>query len=1024
MKTIFESCQPRDEVLKGELKDEIFRASLNDVHQGKAEDVYQNPKTFFDHTYRTDGLKTLLNEALGRLTGVKAANSPAIRLETSFGGGKTHNLIALYHLASGNVTHEMVSDLLPTKLLPSAPITAIPLIGSDLDPSGGMSHGDITTYTLWGELAYQVGGAKAYKLMETNDRERVRPGETSIKNLLGAAPALILIDELTAYLRAAKGIKVGDTTLAEMTTSFFMSLLGAVGSLEKVVVVYTLADSKDAFAQETEQMHQVLIEASRVSARQERVITPTSETEIAPIVTRRMFKTIDSASAAETAKNYHEFFNQIMVQNVDLPPRAVQPEYMQEMGTAYPFHPELLTTLNRKTSTIPNFQKTRGALRLLGMVIRKLWETQPQDTFLIHPCHLNLGTEDILNDLTSRLERPKFRHVVEADIVTPLKGSKAHAQVIDEPWLQAGKNPYAGRAGTAIFLHSIVQGIASGVASADLLLAVLQPGDDPALLQKALDRLYDTCWFLEYDGNRYRFKTEPSINKIIEDEMQLVGQTKAKAELDNRIKSVWKKGPLKPEYFPAEAAEVDDDTKEPKLVVIHYDAASTSQDKPQPPELVLKIFERTGVSEGYRTYKNNLLFLVADKDHIDSMVNGMRRYLAIRRIVKDEERYKEFSKTDREKLKAELDEAELFVRVAITRTYRFLYYPSADAAKKMGFLSREALPAQDQGDVKKDQSQVILKRLKDLNKVLAADDSQIPAAFLKAKAWPGEQTSMTSEALRKAFSQKLSLKMLLDINQLKKTIRNGIDQGIWVYFDTETQRAYGKDAPPPPVQISEDVVLYLPEEAERLGLWPPKDTCPKCGKEKATCTCEPELCPVCQKLVLECVCGKPACPKCGQDPCRCIGKINAEGPPAQAFQSIYDQAQDKKINVLESLQIKIEGMGSETINDIVALGLAVPQMGKVDCSVTFHLNTEFGSGQTFSATFNGPWDRYKRLKTITDAFAKEASKISARMSLTLSFQEGLEIQEDRFLMMKEILTTLEVGKIQVTVEPPNEGDEK
>ncbi len=430
------------------------------------------------------------------------------------------------------------------------------------------------------------------------------------------------------------------------------------------------------------------------------------------------------------------------------------------------------------------------------MVIRRLWEKKPKDTFLIHPCHLDLEVEDIVNDLTSRLERPKFRHVVEADIMTPLKGSKAHSQVIDEPWLQAGKQPYAKRSSTAIFLHSIVQGVASGVATADILLAVLQPGDDPALLQKALDRLYDTCWFLEYDGNRYRFKTEPSINKIIEDEMQLVGQTKAKAELDNRIRSVWKKGPLSPEYFPAEAAEVDDDTKEPKLVVIHYDAASSTQEKEQPPELVLKIFERTGISEGYRTYKNNLLFLVADQDQIDPMVNGMRRYLAIRRIVKDAERFTEFSKTDREKLKNELDEAELFVRVAITKTYRYLYYPSADAPRKKGHLSRESLPAQDQGEVKKDQSQVILKRLKDLNKVLTADDSPLPAAFLKAKAWPGEQTSMTTEALRKAFAQKLSLKMLLDINQLKKTIRNGIDQGTWVYFDTEIQRAYGKGAPP------------------------------------------------------------------------------------------------------------------------------------------------------------------------------------------------------------------------------------
>jgi hypothetical protein len=361
--------------------------------------------------------------------------------------------------------------------------------------------------------------------------------------------------------------------------------------------------------------------------------------------------------------------------------------------------------------------------------------------------------------------------------------------------------------------------------------------------------------------------------------------------------------------------------------------------------------------------------------------------------------------------------------VAITKTYRFLYYPSADAPKKKGHLSRESLPAQDQGEVKKDQSQVILKRLKDLNKVLTADDSPLPAAFLKAKAWPGEQTSMTTEALRKAFAQKLSLKMLLDINQLKKTIRNGIDQGTWVYFDTEIQRAYGKGAPPPPVHVNEDSVLYVQEEAERLGLWPPKDTCPRCGKEKSECTCEPELCPVCKKPVQECICGKPVCPKCGQDPCICVGVIKAEGPPAQAFQSLYDQAQDKGINAFARLQIQIEGMGSEIVNDVVALGLAVPQMGKADCSLNYQLNTEFGEGQTFTATFSGPWDRYKRLKSITDAFAKEASKASARMNLSLDFQEGLDLQDDRFSMMKEILTTLEIGKIQVTAEPKKEGEQ-
>jgi hypothetical protein len=264
--------------------------------------------------------------------------------------------------------------------------------------------------------------------------------------------------------------------------------------------------------------------------------------------------------------------------------------------------------------------------------------------------------------------------------------------------------------------------------------------------------------------------------------------------------------------------------------------------------------------------------------------------------------------------------------------------------------------------------------------------------------------------------------MLLDVNQLKKTIRNGIDQGIWVYFDTDSQRAYGKDAPPPPVQISEDIILYTPEEAKRLGLWPPKDTCPNCGKERIECTCEPELCPVCQNPVLKCTCAKPACPKCGQEPCICKGVIVAEGAPAQAFQSIYDQAQDKGIDTLVSLSIHIEGMGSEVVNDLIALGIAVPQMGKADYSINYNLSAEFGEGQNFSATFQGPWDRYKRLKTITDAFAKEASKASAVMNLSIGFQEGLNLQDDQFSMMKEILTTLEVGKIKVNAEPKTEGD--
>src|SRR5439155_10855408 len=148
---------------------------------------------------------------------------------------------------------------------------------------------------------------------------------------------------------------------------------------------------------------------------------------------------------------------------------------------------------------------------------------------------------------------------------------------------EAGKPSYSGRVATTVFLHSLVQTGQSGVDPADLRLAVVQPGDDPALLDKAMQRLTDRCWFFEYDGNRYRFKTEPALRKIVDDEMGLIGKIKAKAELDERIKKVWKKGVFTPEFFPAEADAIDDDAQAPKLVVIHYDAAALKGAKTTPP---------------------------------------------------------------------------------------------------------------------------------------------------------------------------------------------------------------------------------------------------------------------------------------------------------------------------------------------------------------------------------------------------------------------------------------------------------
>ena len=946
MKLIFETCEPRPEVLKGELKEDIFAARLMDVILEKAEDVYQKPQTFFENTYPTGGLKALAEEVFGRLTGKRPANNSVIRLETAFGGGKTHNLIALYHIAQGRADARMLRGLLSPELVPAKAIpNVVGVVGSDLETSQGFQHSDtgVTTWTLQGEIAHQLGGKKAYEIVRKSDEERGAAAVQTFERLIGDAPTLVMLDEMGRYLRAGKAVATANkrSDLAEQTVATLISLLDFASAKPHVAIVLTLADSSDAFGRETDDLRKELDESKRVSNRRERVLIPTNETEISAIVTHRLFRKIDRKAAETTAAAYNQYYTKLRDQEANLPDRAFRAEYSQE----------------------------------------------------------------IVNDLTSRLDRPAFRQVVEADIVSPKTGTQAHAQELDADRIAQGKPAYATRAAKTVFLHSLTQGVASGVDPADLTLASLQPGDEPAILTKAIQDLEARAWFLEWDGHRYRFKTEPSLNKLVTDEAALVGRVKAKEELDARIRQVWKKGPLVPVYFPSEADDVDNDAGDPRLAVIHYDAATVSPSQDVPPELVQKIFDHSGTMEGYRTYKNNVLFLVADADQVDHMVEVAQRYLAIRRIVGDGDRMAELSKEQREKLKGMQEAAELLVRVAITKAYRHLYYPSADAPKRAGGLARETIPPQDQGDVLKDQSQVVLRVLKPLGKLLTGDDAPKAAIWLKAKAWPAGKDVVTAEDLRKAFTQRIGLPILLDPNQLKRTIKDGITQGQWIYYDAEEEVAYGRNSPTPLVKVSEDVELYTVEEAKRKGLKikgeeVPSETCPICGNPAPLCTC-----------------GK-VCPKCGQDPCACAKptRLHAEGAPGQVFQRIADQCADHKVTTLTRLIIRVEGSGKAGAAEARSLGLAIPQLGKGQYFIEQRLATEFGSTESLEVIFRGSWDRYKRLKTVTDAFGQEASKVAVATTLMAEFADGLPVDGPQFQTIRDVFAALEMGKLSVDAE--------
>lgn len=1016
MKTIFNLTKPRDEVLQGELSEELFAARLKDVMDDTADPVYRDPDHFFTNTYPTAGLKTLLREVLGRLTGQMPGSNPVIRLETSFGGGKTHNLIALFHAISGRVDARHLQAYLdkewPLPQVGQIDVTGV--VGSDLDPTIGIFHQEdnVKTYTLWGELAYQLGGRAGYALAQQSDRDKVAPGTGLFQQIIGNRPTLIMIDEIARHLRAAVATPTatGRSNLAEQTVAFLMSLIEFVVSQKQVVLVLTMASQEDAFAQETADLR----EALSISARQERVLTPTGENEISAIVVHRLFQEVDRNGAQATIRRYGAYYQEVEALGGHIHDRALRADYLNEFTLSYPFHPELIRALNLKVATIPNFQRTRGALRLLATVVRQLWQSQPAETWLIHPHHVDLSQQQIIEDLTSRLDRPKFKQVCEADVVSPQLGIPAHAAEADEPLVASGKPPYARRLGTTIFLHSLTQAIASGIELPELLLSTLTPsvanGDDPAVVQRALERLYARAWFLEYDGYKYRFKTEPSLNKIIDDEMGSVNTTRAKQEIDSRIRSIWRAGYLKPVYFPATPADLDDDAGKPKLAIVHYDALKIDAAASEPPDLICKMAEYAGVAESFRNYQNNVLFLVADGGQTEQMVSEMRRYLAIERITGSSERMREFNDDHQKKLRELKQTAELNVRIAITKSYRYLFYPTSDAPKEYAFLRRETVPPQGQGDTNIDQTNVVVRVLHNLQKVRTSDDNPLPAAYLKTKAWDKNQGEMSTEELRRAFARKVSLPLLLDVNQLQHTLGNGVKTRQWLYYDTSDDWAYDEDSPPTFWQISDHTRLYEPAEAKRLNLrikgkW--QSPQPPRGDSGATKVEVIDDEPPADLLAAILGDSRPA-------------SMEGSGLPAQAFQQIWDQCEEHHVTALRRLQLGFYGSSKSQADSLAAVGLAIPQMGKADFGITLKLTIQFDPppGEQFILDFQGKWDRYKRFKQITDAFAREEGhSLLVEFKLIVDFGRDVPLNDMQLKTIQDVLTQMGMGPVTAIAEP-------
>lgn len=812
--SIFNTCIPREEILSGELSLDLFAAKLRLVVERSAPQVYQDPRIFFANTFPTDGLKTLIQEVFSRL--VEAAiGSPIIRLETSFGGGKTHDEIALWHICKQGRQIEGIERFVDLTLLPERPIQVAAIDGKDLDPVNGVYHAEsgITTYTLWGEIAYQIGGIEGYQLLRGSDEQKISPGTSVLERLLNGKPTLIVLDEIARHLRSSQATLVGNSNLAKQVVAFLFSLFDLAAACNHLVVVYTLAAATDAFGEETTELQELI----QTSARQERVLSPSTDIEIYNIVKQRLFSSVSDEAAQGAAAEYLQLTR---ASRMTLPEGCKDARYASTIASSYPFHPELFNLLTKKIASIPEFQRTRGALRLFAWVVRYLWNNRhehPEWVPLIHPHHVPVGVNsEVTNDLTSRLQRPLMRLPLQADIYNS-DGREAQAQVQDREWLAALKPPFSTWIGRTIFLHSLTQGISSGVRRPELNLSLLAPGLETGFVDQVLERLVAVAWYLDNDPitSISRFKEEPSINKIIAEEKEQVGVSEAKDDLRSRRDTIFANKLFTLIAAPEGAYDVDDSPDSVALCLIDFYEGTVSSSIEPPPPIVEQIFNNTGESGKFRTFRNRLLFLLANTQELARAIDNAREYRAIQNILKSPNRLDDLSESQQKQLKQKEGEMDLAVRVSLTNAYRHLFYPANDLVKAPKGLMHYVLPAQDSSDIKgkNNQQDVVLKALKDCEKIRPEDATPYAPAYILQKVWSAGLDRWTTKSLREAFAKDLNLNILLDaeVSKLRDTIRAGLTSGQWdmkvgdrLFIKTDD----GKLTLPDTIEFSERMELY------------------------------------------------------------------------------------------------------------------------------------------------------------------------------------------------------------------------
>ncbi len=632
MKPFHTIAVPHRDILEGKLELNIFAANVWKVYKGEAPSEYQDKDEFFRKTFLTKGLQNLIDVVQKRLEG--RGGDPVIQLQTPFGGGKTHSLIAMYHKAKEWGAKTVVIE-------------------------GTALSGDTK---LWELLEEQLTGKIELLKGDTS------PGRDKIEKVLKEnQPVLILIDELLEYVTKAAGIKVVDTTLAAQTIAFLQELTEAASILDKTVLVVTLPSSVvEHYDENAERLFQQI---QKVSGRVERIYTPVEEEEITQVIRKRLFSTINEDEMKNVVYQIVDYF-----QKENIIPSKMEPsEYRKLFENSYPFLPEVVEVLYKRWGSFPTFQRTRGVLRLLSLVV---FDMKDKHITYISLSDFNLSNQEIRRELLKHIDS-QHDSVIASDITSENAGAKK----VDLSLGDAYKGLRLGtRTATSIFMYSFSGGVEKGATKNEIKRTATTLNNPSSVVGEALDELKNSLFYLQHENEKYFFTNQPNLNRIIITKMENISDDKVEELEKDLLRKLINPSGLKT-YIWAENSQDIPDTPEFKLVIL----------KESDKKLMEKLLTEKGNSP--RINRNNIFFLAPMEAYRNELFKTLRKMIALEDILRD--KTLNLSESQFQKVEEDLEKIKNEYKDLFRNYYRLVYIPA-----KSGF-KEEDLGTPIYGDSKK-----------------------------------------------------------------------------------------------------------------------------------------------------------------------------------------------------------------------------------------------------------------------------------------------------------------------------------